>query len=171
MSAWDAALRSLPKLLSLTFDFEQDSNVSMIRGEFDDSMLEREMLVNDSLIGDEIAASAAAWTDLVQPSLSRKAEAWEYQPNLNKRPVTQYVFSESTFPLSDHISSLVAFLRSVYIVDLFRGNTDSEIVIQCIHSHRRSHASAAATVLPNYTSAYIQMLIRAKRHGPSDQIL
>lgn len=88
MSAWAAVLRSLPKLLSLTFDFEQDPNVSMIWGTFDDNMLEREMLVNDTVVGDEIAASAAAWTNLLKPSLSRKAEAWEYQPNLNERPVT-----------------------------------------------------------------------------------
>lgn len=95
MSAWGADLRSLPRLLSLTFNFEQNSNFSMIWGTFDEIMLEREILVNDTVVGDEIAASAAAWTNLLQPSLSRKAEAWEYRPNLNKqRPVTRTYTSE-----------------------------------------------------------------------------
>ena len=81
MSAWDAALQSLLKLLSLTFDLEQVSKVSMIWGTFDDNMLERAMIVNDSVVGDKIAASAFAWTNLLRPSLTREAEAWEYQPN------------------------------------------------------------------------------------------
>ena len=60
MSAWDAALQSLLKLLSLTLDLEQVSKVSMIWGTFDDNMLERAMIVNDSVVSDKIAASAFA---------------------------------------------------------------------------------------------------------------
>lgn len=121
-SAWDAALRSLPKLLSLTFDFEQNSNISMIWATFDDSLLEKEMLVSDTVVGDEIAASAAAWTKLLQPSLSRKAEAWEYQPNLNERPVTHAFIAvdEAIPPLLLHyfqtllqLTSNSSFERSV----------------------------------------------------------
>lgn len=51
-------------------------------------MLKKEMLVYDTVVSDEIATSAAAWTNVLQPCLSRKAEAWEYQPNLKGRPVT-----------------------------------------------------------------------------------
>lgn len=94
----------------------------MIWGTFDDSLLEREMLANDIVFGDEFAASAAAWTKMLQPSLSRKAEAWEYQPNLNERPVTHafIAMDESIPPLLLqyfqtllHLTSNSSFERNV----------------------------------------------------------
>lgn len=84
-SAWHAALH---KLLSLTFDLQQDSNVSTIWGTFDDNMLEREMIVNDSVVGDKIAASAFALTNLLQPSLSREAKAGSTNQFLYEQPVS-----------------------------------------------------------------------------------
>jgi len=88
MLAWDAALRALPRLLSLTFDFEQDTNVSMIWATLDDNML-----LHDPHVGNELAISAAAWAKKLQPSLSSKAESWEYRPDLGKRPVTHAVMA------------------------------------------------------------------------------
>ena len=88
MSAWDITLRSVTRLLSSTFDFEQDPNVSMIWGTFDENVLEKEILVNETVVGDATGASAAAaWTSFLQPSPSEWAEAWEYQPSLSERPV------------------------------------------------------------------------------------
>ena len=84
--AWEAALRALPRLHSLTFDFEQDSNVSLIWASLDD-----DMLVHDTHVGNELTVSATAWAKRIQPSLSREATAWEYQPNLQHRPVTHAV--------------------------------------------------------------------------------
>ena len=96
MSAWDATLRSLPKLLSLTFDFELDPRVSMIWGTFDDSMLEKEMLVNDTIVGDEIVASATAWTNLLHPT---KVQACENQSKSNDRPVRHaFVATDEAIP-------------------------------------------------------------------------
>ncbi len=88
MLAWDAALRALPRLLSLTFDFEQDTNVSMIW-----ATLDEDMLVHDPHVGNELAISATAWAKKLRPSLSRKAESWEYRPNLRERPVTHAVMA------------------------------------------------------------------------------
>lgn len=88
MLAWDAALRALPKLLSLTFDFEQNSNVCMIWAALDD-----QMLVHDPHVGNELAISATAWAKKLQPSLSREAEAWEYHPDLGRRHVTHAVMA------------------------------------------------------------------------------
>ena len=115
MSAWDTALRSLSRLLSLTFDFEQDPNVSMIWGTFDDNMLEKEMLVDETVAGDAVAASAAAaWTNLLQPSHSKRAEAWEYQPNLSERPVTHafIAMNEAIPPLLLHYFQTLLQLTS-----------------------------------------------------------
>ena len=115
MVAWDTALRSLTWLLSLTFDFEQDPNVSMIWGTFDDNMLEKEMLVDETVVGDAIAASAtAAWTNLLQQSPSKKAEAWEYQPNLGERPVTHafIAMNEAIPPLLLHYFQTLLQLTS-----------------------------------------------------------
>ena len=58
----------------------------MIWATFNDNMLKREVLVD---YADEIAAHAAAWIILLQPSLSRTAGNQEYQPNSCERPVTQ----------------------------------------------------------------------------------
>ena len=115
MSAWDAALRSLTRLLSLTFDFEQDPNVSMIWGTFDDDMLEKEMRIDETVAGDAIAApAAAAWTNLLQPSLSKRAETWEYQPNLSERPVTHafIAMNEAIPPLLLHYFQTLLQLTS-----------------------------------------------------------
>lgn len=92
--AWGAALRALPMLLSLAFDFEQDPNVSMIWGTLDDNML-----VHDPHVGNELAISATAWAKKLQPSLSSKAESWEYRPDLCKKPVTHAVMAmDETIP-------------------------------------------------------------------------
>ena len=111
MSAWDTALRSLTRLLSLTFDFEQDPNVSMIWGTFDDNMLEKEMIVDGTIVGDAIAASAAAaWTNLLQSSPSKKTEAWEYQPYFSERPVTHaFIAMNEAIPplLLDYFQTLL----------------------------------------------------------------
>ena len=88
MLAWNAALRALPKLLSLTFDFERDPKVSMIWATLDD-----EMLVHDPVVGDELAISATAWAKKLKPKLSINAQAWEYQPELGERPVTHAVMA------------------------------------------------------------------------------
>lgn len=97
VKAWDAALRALPRLLSLTFDFEQDTNVSMIWATLDD-----DMLVHDPHVGNELAISATAWAKKLQPSLRNDAGSWEYQPrDLDQRPVTHAVMAmdESIPPL------------------------------------------------------------------------
>ena len=87
--AWDAALRALPRLLSLTFDFEQDPNISMIWATLDD-----EMLIHDPHVGNELAISATAWAKKINPSLTREVHAWEYLPtNLHQRPVTHAVMA------------------------------------------------------------------------------
>ncbi len=86
--AWSAALRALPRLLSLTFDFEQDPNVNIIWATLDDNML-----VHDPHVGNELAISATAWAKRLQPSLNKDAEAWEYHPNLRQRPVTHAVMA------------------------------------------------------------------------------
>ncbi len=88
MLAWDAALRALPRLLSLTFDFEQDANVSMIWATLDD-----DMLVHDPHVGNELAISATAWAKKLRPGLSSRAESWEYRPDLHGRPVTHAVMA------------------------------------------------------------------------------
>ncbi|KAM0802463.1 hypothetical protein BDR22DRAFT_819984 [Usnea florida] len=67
---------------------QNDPNVSMIWGTFDDNMLGKEMLVDGTVVGNAIAASAAAWTNVLRPSPSKKAEAWDYQSNFSERPVT-----------------------------------------------------------------------------------
>ena len=94
----------------------------MIWATFDDRLLEMEMIVNDTVVGDEIAASAAAWTKLLRPSVSRKTETWEYQPNLNERPVTHAFIAvdEAIPPLLLHyfhtllqLTSNFSFERSV----------------------------------------------------------
>jgi len=72
--ARDSALEALPKILSLTFDFESDPKVSMIWSTLDD-----DMLLNDPVVGNELAISATAWAKKIQPSLTSKAENWEYQ--------------------------------------------------------------------------------------------
>jgi len=73
-SDWDSALEALPKILSLTFDFERDPKDSMIWSTLDDNML-----LNDPVVGNELAISATAWAKKIQPSLTIKAENWEYQ--------------------------------------------------------------------------------------------
>lgn len=84
MLAWSDALRTLPKLLSLTFDFERDPSVSMIWGTFDENTL-----LHDPHVGNELAISATAWAD----RLRSNAECWEYQPDLSGRPVTHAVMA------------------------------------------------------------------------------
>ena len=86
--AWDAALRALPRLLSLTFDFEQSSDVSMIWAALDD-----DMLVHDPHVGNELAISATAWAKRIRSGLSREIDTWEYQPSLSHRPVTHAVMA------------------------------------------------------------------------------
>ena len=86
--AWDAALRALPRLLSLTFDFEQERDISMIWATFDN-----DMLVHDPHVGNELAISATAWAEKLQPRTVGATEAWEYQPNLSQRPVTHAVLA------------------------------------------------------------------------------
>ena len=86
--AWDAALRALPRLLSLTFDFEQEKNISMIWATLDDNML-----VHDPHVGNELAVSATAWARKLQPRAARETEAWEYHPNLSQKPVTHAVLA------------------------------------------------------------------------------
>ena len=88
MLAWDAALRALPKLLSLTFDFEQNPEVSMIWGALDD-----QMLIHDPHVGNELAMSATAWAKRLQPGLNQAAENWEYVPDLRQRAVTHAVMA------------------------------------------------------------------------------
>lgn len=96
--AWAAALRALPKLVSLTFDFEQDPKVSMIWGTFDNDKeiltdAYNEMLAHDPVVGDELAKSATAWAQRLNPRLSKKAESWEYRPELSERPVTHAIMA------------------------------------------------------------------------------
>ena len=86
--AWDAALRALPKLLSLTFDFEPSSKSSMFWTALDD-----DMFANDPVVGNELAISATAWAKKLQPSLGSEAQKWEYQPELSQRPITHAVFA------------------------------------------------------------------------------
>ena len=86
--AWNAALRALPKLLSLTFDFERDPRVSMIWATFDDGML-----AHDPVAGNELAVSATAWARKLQPSLGNAAREWEYLPELSERPATHAVLA------------------------------------------------------------------------------
>ena len=86
--AWEAALRALPRLLSLTFDFEQDPNVSLIWASLDD-----DMLLYDAHVDNELALSATAWAKKLQPSLSWEAKDCQYQPNLPHRPVTHAVIA------------------------------------------------------------------------------
>ena len=114
MSAWDTALPSLTRLLSLTFDFEQDPNVSMIWGTFDDNMLGKEKLVDGTVVGNAIAASAAAWTNLLRPSPSKKADAWDYQSNFSERPVTHafIAMNEDIPPLLLHYFQTLLQLTS-----------------------------------------------------------
>ena len=88
MLAWDAALRALPEILSLTFDFERDPKVSMIWATLDD-----EMLAHDPVVGNELAISATAWAKRLQPKLDGETQAWEYQPELSERPVTHAVLA------------------------------------------------------------------------------
>lgn len=88
MLAWDCALQAIPKLVSLTFDFERDPKVSMIWATLDD-----EMLAYDPVVGNELAISATAWAKKLQPSLPSKDQNWEYQPNISRRPVTHAVMA------------------------------------------------------------------------------
>ncbi len=86
--AWDAALRALPKLLSLTFHFEPNSKLSMFTAASDD-----DMLAHDPVVGNELAISATAWAKKLQPSLGSEAQKWEYQPELSQRPITHAVLA------------------------------------------------------------------------------
>ena len=88
IKAWDSALRALPRLLSLTFDFEQDTNVSMIWANLND-----DMLIHDPHVGNELAISATAWAKRLQQCPDGNAEDWEYRPDLQKRPVTHAVMA------------------------------------------------------------------------------
>ena len=86
--AWDAALRALPKLLSLTFDFEPNPKVGMFWAALDD-----DILAHDPVVGNELAISATAWAKKLQPSLGSEAQKWEYQPELSNRPITHAVLA------------------------------------------------------------------------------
>ena len=86
--AWEAAFRALPNLLSLTFDFEQDSNISMIWANLDD-----DLLVHDPHVGNELAISATAWAKKLQPRSTSEADSWEYHPDLRQRHVTHAVMA------------------------------------------------------------------------------
>ena len=88
MLAWDAALRALPKLLSLTFNFERDPKVSMVWATLDD-----EMLAHDPVVGNELAISATAWAKKLQPKLDSESQTWEYKPELSERPVNHAVMA------------------------------------------------------------------------------
>ncbi len=71
--------------------------VSMIWATFDDKILKKELPVNYT---DEIAAPAAAWINLLQPSLSRTAGNQEYRPNSCERPVTHaFIAMDEAIPL------------------------------------------------------------------------
>ena len=86
--AWDAALRALPKLLSLAFYFEPDPKVSMLWTTLDD-----DVLAHDPVVGNELAISATAWAKKLQPSLGSEAQTWEFQPELSNRPITHAVLA------------------------------------------------------------------------------
>ena len=87
----------------------------MIWGTFDNSMLEKEILVDGTVVGDAIAASAAAaWTNMLRPSPSKKAEAWDNQPTFSERPVTHafIAMNEAIPPLLLHYFQALLQLRS-----------------------------------------------------------
>ena len=86
--AWDAALQALPKLFSLTFDFEPHPKVSIFWAALDD-----DILAHDPVVGNELAISATAWAKKLQPSLRSEAQKWEYQPELSNRPITHAVLA------------------------------------------------------------------------------
>ena len=88
VKAWDAALRALPRLLSLTFDFENSPDVSMIWANLDDCVL-----LHDPHVGNELAISATAWAKRLQQSPYGNDEDWAYKPDLQQRPVTHAVMA------------------------------------------------------------------------------
>ncbi|KAL6720745.1 hypothetical protein ACLMJK_002670 [Lecanora helva] len=81
--AWKAALQALPRLLSLTFDFEQDANSSLIWASLDE-----DMLLYDPHVGNELAISATAWAKRIQAGPSQETKDWGYHPNLHQKRVT-----------------------------------------------------------------------------------
>ena len=86
--AWDAVLRALPKIVSLTFDFEPNSEVSMLW-----AALDSDMLAHDPVVGNELAISATAWAKKLQSDLGSEAQKWEYEPQLSDRPITHAVLA------------------------------------------------------------------------------
>ena len=81
--AWNDALRALPRLASLTFDFARDPTVSEPLGTVNNNMP-----LHDPVVGNELALSAIAWANRLQPSLERKDRDWEYSPELTQKRVT-----------------------------------------------------------------------------------
>ena len=86
MLAWNSTLKMLPKLNSLTFDFERDPKVSMIWATLDD-----DMLLSDEFVGNELAIPTTA--SAKQSSLTSKDRSRERQPQLGQRPVTHAIIA------------------------------------------------------------------------------
>lgn len=76
--AWTAALRCMPNLLSLTFDFNEDHGMSTKRAEPDATIF-----VNDTLILLELAKSALAWSKIQGLTTTQKTIDFKYHPQRN----------------------------------------------------------------------------------------
>ena len=72
MSAWSAALRCMPALLTLTFDFNE---LSTRRATPDD-----DIFANDTVILNELAKSALAWSKIHGPSNKPSTSSFQYRP-------------------------------------------------------------------------------------------
>ena len=73
-SAWDAALRCMPALLSLTFDFNEHNDMSRR------ATPDKYIVANDTVILNELAKSALAWSRIRKPLDNSSIMNFRYRP-------------------------------------------------------------------------------------------
>ena len=110
-AAWTLALRSMPKLFSLDFHFEQDSRVSSLSAplNIDISASDPEILTN-------LATSALSCAQIqASAPQSTKGANWSYMPSMHFRPIDHAIFSisESMPPILVQYFNQVLSLRPV----------------------------------------------------------
>ena len=76
--AWTAALRCMPNLLSLIFDFDENREMTTKR-----SAPDATMFVNDTILLLELAKSAVAWSKIQGLTTTQKTIDFQYYPQRN----------------------------------------------------------------------------------------
>ena len=103
ISAWSAALRCLPKLLSLTFDFNEERETSTKK-----AILDEFIFANDTLVLEELAKSALAWSKIQNLATMTNTIDFQYQPQRNPPgPVgrSQQQFNHAVIAVDEEVPS------------------------------------------------------------------